>query len=170
MYRRLFPGSHPDVATGLTNVGRWLTERGDYDAAESMVLESLAIRRELLGDAHPRVAVSLTALARLYLLTGRVAEAESTSRDARLLLTDALSAEHWRSAWAGSIEGASLTKLGKFSKAEPLLLQSHKIIVADAGARPVHVESSRQYLADLYQAWGRPEEAARYSADTESGL
>ncbi len=164
MYRRLFPGSHPDVATGLTNVGRWLTDRGDYDTAESMFLESLAMRRELLGDDHPRVAVSLTALARLYLHTERVAEAEATSRDARLRLTDALSAEHWRTAWAGSIEGASLTQLGKFAQAEPLLLQSYKIIAANADVRPVHVESTLQFLADLYQAWGQPEQASQYLA------
>ena len=57
-----------------------------------------------------------------------------------------------------------MTKLGKFSKAEPLLLQSHKIIATDAGVRPVHVESSLQYLADLYQASGQPERASEYLA------
>ena len=62
MYQRLFPDGHPDVATGLTNVGRWLTDQGDYDNAESMLLESLEMRRQLLGDDHPRVAVTLTGL------------------------------------------------------------------------------------------------------------
>ena len=146
--------------------GHYLQARNSINRWERFLvkLESLEMRRELLGDSHPWVAVSLTALARLYLETGHFAEAEETSRDARLRLTETLSAEHWRTAWAGSIEGASLTQLGEFDNAEPLLLQSHKIIAAGTAARAVHVTSTVQFLADLYQAWGQPERASEYLA------
>ena len=170
MYRRLFPDGHPDVARSLANVGRWLIDQGSYVDAEPMLMESLEMRRQLLGAGHPEVAVSLTELARLYLNTGRFAEAESTSRDATSRLTDALSADHWRTAWALATHGASLTKLSRFAEAEPFLLESYKNLRSNAGARAVHVATARQYLVALYTAWGRPEQAARFSADTQSSL
>ena len=72
-------------------------------------------------------------------------------------------ADHWRTAWALSLEGASLSALDRFADAEPLLLQAYEILSSNAGARVSQVESALQYLADLYTAWGRPEDAARYS-------
>lgn len=38
------------------------------------------------------------------------------------------------------------------------------------GARSVHVETARRYLVELYSAWDRPEDAARYSAEVGPSL
>ena len=53
--------------------------------------------------------------------------------------------------------------LYRFADAEPLLLPAYKILSTSAGARVSQVDSALQYLVDLYTAWGRPEDAARYS-------
>ncbi|MEB3291352.1 MAG: CHAT domain-containing protein, partial [Leptolyngbya sp.] len=53
-----------------------LKAQGRYGEAEPLYQESLAIRRELLGDRHPNVATSLNNLALLYQAQGRYGEAE----------------------------------------------------------------------------------------------
>ena len=77
-------------------------------------------------------------------------------------LDKALGAEHWRTAWAHTLKGASLTKLKRYTEAEPLLTQSYKALSSGSGARPAQVDSALLYLTELYSAWGCPAEAARY--------
>jgi hypothetical protein len=55
-----------------------------------------------------------------------------------------------------------LAELLRLDEAEPLLLKSYEALRDNTGARPVHVETVRQYIVDLYTAWDRPQDAARY--------
>ena len=59
---------------------------------------------------------------------------------------------------------AALVELSNYDESESLLLESYELLRNNAGARPSLVATSRQYLVNLYSAWNRPEEAARYSA------
>ena len=162
MTRRLFPDGHPDVAYGLAGLGAWLTTEADYEVAESMLDESLEMRKSLLGDQHPQLAESMAHLARLYLETGRIEKARTFSHEAGDMFISTLSAGHWRVAWAGSVEGASLARLGEYEKAEQLLLESKARLEdgPDSGSRKVYIEITVGYLADLYQAWGKPDQAS----------
>jgi len=162
MYRRLFPNGHPDLAASLTNLARWLIDEKDHDEAESMLLESLAMQRKLLGNDHQRVAVTQTELGRLYLYTGRFADGAATSKEARLKLAQSLAPDHWRTAWAGVIEGACLTRLQKFGAAESLLTTGLAVIEGSPGAGALRVQATQRYLADLYASWGKPNRAAAY--------
>jgi hypothetical protein len=59
-------------------------------------------------------------------------------------------------------EGAALEKVGKYPEAERLLLAS-----LDGLAQapiPNLTDKGRERLLDLYTAWGRPTEAAKYRA------
>ncbi len=160
MYRRLFPEGHPDLAASLTNLSRWLIDEQDYDEAEAMLLESLAMQRNLLGDDHQRVAVTQTELARLYLSKGRFADGAATSKEARLKLAESLSPDHWRTAWAGVIEGASLTRLKKYAAAEPLLKAGLAVIETSPSAGVLRVQATQKYVAELYNSWDKPDRAA----------
>jgi hypothetical protein len=60
-------------------------------------------------------------------------------------------------------------QLARYAEAEPLLLQSYEELRGSTGARVVHVETARIYLQELYTAWGRPEDVARYSEEEEDG-
>ena len=51
-----------------------------------------------------------------------------------------------------------------------LLLESYEGLSSNPGARPIHIETARRYLVDLYTAWDRPKEVARYSEKAGSGL
>ena len=57
-------------------------------------------------------------------------------------------------------QGAALTKLGDYAKAEGLLLGSIKGL--EQAPIPNLGERGRERLVALYEAWGKPDEARRY--------
>jgi hypothetical protein len=67
-----------------------------------------------------------------------------------------------------SAEGAALTGLGRYDEAEPLLLDGLAILSEDPGALRVVLTNTRRRLADLYAAWGKKTEAAKYVAVLEN--
>lgn len=173
LYQRLFPGDHPEVATGLANIGGWLTMGGDHVAAEPMIRAGLDMRRRLYGDSHTDVAISEAALAHLYLETQRFEEAHKMADQARRTLSESLSPEHWRTAWATSIEGAALAGLSEYDDAEPMLLNGLKRLQSGpgSGSRHRYIQATEKYLSGLYRTWGKPQLAARYaSRETPEGV
>jgi hypothetical protein len=148
MYQRLFPGDHPDVATGLANVGGWLTIAGQLSDAEPMLADALAMRRRLYQDDHAEVALSEVGLAHLYLKTGRFAEARDLARDAREMLARTLAPDHWRTAWAASIEAAARWQLGERTAAEPVLRASLDRLRSGpgSGGRALYVRLAQEFL------------------------
>jgi serine/threonine protein kinase/Tfp pilus assembly protein PilF len=75
--------SQPEVEAELRNtLGDVYESLGEYQKAEAMSREALAIRRKLLGNEHPDVADSLNNLALALHAQGRLAEAETMYREA----------------------------------------------------------------------------------------
>ncbi len=99
-------------------------------------------------------------LGHLYLHRNRPAEAEAPLRDAlRIQQTlygsrDACTADGQRSL------GICLTALDRYAEAEPLLQAS--LAVFQDQQKPGPTRQSRQALARLYAAWGKPAQAAAY--------
>ncbi|MCK4934341.1 MAG: tetratricopeptide repeat protein, partial [Simkaniaceae bacterium] len=76
IYRELYEGPHPDVATSLNNSGDVLRSLGRYAEALERCEESLAMRRALFGEGpHPDVATSLNNSGLTLESLGRYAEA-----------------------------------------------------------------------------------------------
>ena len=86
------------------------------------------------------------------------------AEEAKLILTSSLSENHWRTAAAANAEGAALEGLQQYQKAELLLVDSYEILRTDAGAIPLFVTQAKRRLAELYEAWGKPDEARKYAA------
>ena len=122
------------------------------------------MNQRLLPADHPDIAITQSGLAVLELKTGRPEEALARAAAAREALAAAYGPEHWRTAWAQALQGAALAALGRFAEAEPLLVSAHEVLSQGTGARDTQVQSSTQYLVELYEAWDRPEDAARYEA------
>lgn len=170
MYRHLFPDGHPDLASSLSTLGSWLTNEGAYEEAEPLLKEGADMSTAMLGSDHVQTAVGLTSLAQLYLATGRPQQALETAASARQVLGTELPEDHWRTAWAASVQGASLAALDEFSEAEKMLLASFKTLEQGpgSGSRTVYIQLTAQYLADLYRDWGKPEQAEKILARQES--
>lgn len=94
--QRTLAGSQPDpgVALALHNLGALLADDGDYDAAETLYLESLAMRHRLFGERHPLIAGTLGNLALVRQSKGDLAGAEATYREALAVQRQTLGEVH----------------------------------------------------------------------------
>jgi tetratricopeptide (TPR) repeat protein len=95
MQRRI-NGSQPDpgLALVIDTLGALLVEAGDYDGAEKLYLEALAMRHRLLGEKHPRIAMTLANLARVRQSKGDLAGAEDEFRQALAMQQETLGEVH----------------------------------------------------------------------------
>ncbi|HEY4368345.1 MAG TPA: tetratricopeptide repeat protein [Steroidobacteraceae bacterium] len=163
-YRRALGNEHPSVARGMQNLGIWMMEGGDKVSAEPLLRDALDLRRKLLGPEHADVASSMTLLASLLIDTGRSEEALELASNARAIYLKALGPDHWRTATATSAEGAALAELQQYDKAEPLLVQGNMLLNSNEGAQRYYVMNSARWLAKLYRATGRSDQATKLLA------
>jgi CHAT domain-containing protein/Flp pilus assembly protein TadD len=161
------PGTAADVereeqlaeATRLNAQGIELHQAGDYKAAEPLFQESLALRREQLGDRHPDVAQSLNNLANLYYDQGRYGEAEPLHQESLALHREQLGDRHPHVATSFNNLAELYRDQGRYGEAEPLHQESLAIRREQLGDRHPHVAQSLNNLANLYYDQGRYGEA-----------
>ncbi len=160
--RRLKQGpEHPDVAGGETSLAYWLTATGEFAEARRLLADALAIRRKALGGEHPRVGATLATQANLFVAERRYQAALEAATESLRILRLNLPENHWQVAMAQNVQGAALVGLGRYAQAEKLLLAS----LPSLAGSPIHdlPQQGRARLAELYAAWGKPEESARFS-------
>lgn len=162
MRRKLLGDEHPLVAYTANNLSDVLARKGDYESAEVLCRESLAIRRAGLPTGHPTIAGSLLVLGRILLDKNDPAAAEPVIREAVDIVENKLPDGHPRTAAAKGWLGECLLALESFDEAERLLLESQALIEGSSNRDPSLGQASLNRLIDLYQAWGRPDEAASY--------
>ena len=158
--RRKLGSEHPDVARSAALLAYWLIEAGSFGEAGQLIDEALAIRRKVMGDESADVAATYTLRANLLLAERRFDEALKVATEARRILALSLPDDHWRVAMAKNTQGAALTGLGSYKEAEPLLVGSLNDL--DGSPVPDLPARGRARLVELYTAWGRPNEAAKY--------
>ena len=71
-------------------------DQGEYEKAERLFLEVLAIREQILGGNHPRTTTSLHNLALLYYNQGKLEQAEPLFLRALTLREQLFGREHPR--------------------------------------------------------------------------
>ncbi len=129
-----------------------------------MFHQSLALSRSIHGDKHPNSAYSMLGLGEVLLSMKRPGEAEAIIREAVAIRQESLPADHPLTAEAGSLLGASLVAQSRFAEAEPVLIASYETLSERYGNSHRATTATAQRLVDLYESWGRPDEARRYHA------
>ena len=71
---------------------------------------------------------------------------------------------HWYIGFFLGKYGHLLYHLKRYDEAEVALLESHEILVAAFGASNSRSMRVGRLLADLYESWGKPDEAAQWRA------
>jgi serine/threonine-protein kinase len=160
--RKRVGGDHLNVVHLLTNLAGMLQEKGDLAAAEDAARESIAVGRRSLGNLHPVVGSALVRLGSVLIDTGRSEDAEAMIREALDIYRASLSEDHWRQAEARSLLGHGLAAMGRFSEGEPMVLEGYEGLRAGRGESHRATTAALGRVVGLYEAWGRPEEAARY--------
>ena len=164
LLRKLFGEEYPWLASTMQHLGTLYRDKGDYEKAGALYRQALAMWRKLLGDKHPVVGASLHELAVLLYLEGKYDEAEKTERQAIDTYQKSLEPEHWRIQRCRSNLGASLVKLKRYREAEEQLLAGYAGLKAGRGAQHAETQKAVSHLIELYEAWGKPEQAKPYQA------
>jgi non-specific serine/threonine protein kinase/serine/threonine-protein kinase len=164
MNRRLLGEEHLEVATTMNNLALLLRDKRQYDEAEQLFRKALAMDRKILGESHPTVAAFVNNLAALLQRKGDYAGAESMYRQAIELNRKVFPEDHWEIATIKSLLGGCLSAAGRYGEAEPLLLESHPIIRSSFGDSHNRTLVAVRRIVDLYNAWGKPRQAAHYAA------
>ena len=160
--RTAFGAKSPQVAAQLLNVAFMREQRGDTSGALPPLRESLAISAGIRPPADPTVIATQRWLAHDLCVTGSAGEGDSVIRAAVAALpADSTQVMTHR---VRSVAGLCLVKQRRFADAEPLLLRAEAglgSLPAAAGAERFRVLVAG-WLAELYQLWGKPAEAAAW--------
>ena len=135
--------------------------------AETAAAEALAGRRHALGSDHPATVASIADVALADISEGKFVQGETLAREVlefyRKKAPD--DPERFR---AESLLGASWAGQKKYSEAEPLLLEGYNGMLERknrmSAPDQVEREQAREFLVQLYRAWGKTAKAAEWRA------
>jgi tetratricopeptide (TPR) repeat protein len=162
--RRVLGDEHRQTLGSMHNLACSLLYQGRYPDAEELFRKTLEVRRRVLGERHPDVAETLSNLAELMERIRRWSEAEAYCREADSIWTSQLDAGHPLRQGNKNLLGGILAGQGRFSEAEPMLLESYKALRGAGGLSP----AEKNYLVGrwirLYEDWDTAEPGKGYDA------
>ena len=160
--RKLVSETHPFISTVLCFQANLLYRKGDYTNAEKTVRKSIELFHRAGAEAHQHYATALTTLGLILNRTGRTVEAESTLREALNVRTRFFPTGHYKTALTRGALGECLTTQKRYAEAEEPLLTSFQDLKSTQGEQNPRTAEALQRLAALYEAWSKPDQAARY--------
>jgi eukaryotic-like serine/threonine-protein kinase len=155
--------SHPYVGHDMSNLADLLYARGQFDEAERLYRQAIDIYKTTLPDNHQYVAAALTGLGRIFAEGGDTFRVSALIERAVSIWRKELPEDHWQIARSRAVLGKSMLQQGKFAEAEPILLQNYAILEKQRGTNDPGTRQVRAWLAQLYEHWGKPNDAARYA-------
>jgi serine/threonine-protein kinase len=161
---RIHGPDHAQTLTMMNNLaGRW-RDHGNYAKAEPLYREVLRRRQAAYPADSMARAYVLHGLGWSMTELGRPEEAESLLRESlNLIVARGFGSDHVLYHMARSTLGRSLAAQGRYAEAEPLLLESYEW-TAENQPDPAFIPFMLERLIALYDAWGRPTEAAEFRA------
>ena len=166
---RVYGPDHPRVANVLNELATVALRQGDLDGAEAHYRRAVDVYRAAYDDDHYLLAVGLSNLATVQFRAGNHGGAERTMREALARSTRALGADHVNTAQARIKLGTVLADVGRHAEAEALLLAGYRTLRGQTDPADPWLETAREELAAVYDALGRPAQAARYRATRSTG-
>ena len=162
IYREVLGDDHRQTNIARLNAARAQVMLGNLPLAESEFRTVLEVRRRTLDPTNASIGITLDALADALNAQRRYTEAERYVREALEIYRSSVGTTHWRYAGSQRTLGASLTGQQRFADAETVLLESYEGLRKSRGDDNRTTLLARTRLAELYDAWGRPDQAAQY--------
>ena len=160
--RALLRENHPEIASSLNNLGLVLIRQGDLSDARTMLQEAIGIRELELGTHHASTGVAYANLALALRDQGLYSDALTHYDQAIAIAVTAVGDDHLMTAVFRLNRGSVLTRMGRYSDAEPVLLGAYRAITDLLGEHHRRATDGRRYLIELYDAWDRPVDVARW--------
>ena len=169
---------HPSLRwVGLQLLDGYVQAKESAEAT-TLVQELLAPVRQALSQDSPELAERLARFGVVLLQVNAFADAESLLREC-LTIREKAAPDDWRTHSSMSMLGGALlgqakhlqatdaaAATAKLAEAEPLLVQGYEGMQQREAAIPpegkIRLTEALQRLVDLYTAWGKPEEVAKW--------
>jgi tetratricopeptide (TPR) repeat protein len=156
----------PDTLAAMEQFADGYFAAGRPDLGLPLAREAVAGHRRRLSGKPVELATTLALAGSNLLRQGQPKAAEPILRECLALREKHLRPTNWAVANARSMLGAALAGQKRYEEAEPLLVAGYDGMTAPwAELIPPargNVELAAQRLVDLYTAWGKPEEAAKW--------
>jgi len=165
--RRMLGDEHPNTLHAMHNLAAALSDDGRSSEAESLHRETMKARRRVLGDHHPFTLASMDIVAGMLDARGEMIEAESLYTQVLKARRRSLGEEHPQTLSAMYKLALALQKQGKLEEAEPLASKYYERSDAAFEASHTHTQNALMLLVKLYEAWGKPGQAAEWQASLE---
>jgi tetratricopeptide (TPR) repeat protein len=137
---------------------------GDTPTRKPMINATLEIYRAASGPQYVNYPTALMVQGMIYSQIGRTAEAEQLLREAVRIRTENMPETYFLRATANGALGEFLTAQSRFSDAEPFPVASYESLKKSQTENSPRLRRALQRLANLYETWHKPEQAAPYRA------
>lgn len=158
-HRRLAPGKQNE-ARALNNLALAYMNNDRLGDAELYFAEALELFVDLLGEEHPSTLVPMGNLARALEKQGDFELAEPLFERALELNRELNGNDHRGTLIVMQYRADMDRHRGRLAAAESTLLELHGLAVQRYGSSFPGALRSREALIELYEAWGKPAEAA----------
>ncbi|MDX1640458.1 MAG: serine/threonine-protein kinase [Balneolaceae bacterium] len=156
---------HPQIATAYYEIAEVHRAMLKMDIAKDYYNKALKLRQKILAPDHPDLATSYFGLGMTLLENEQPDSAWTHIYQAVNIWEDSLPEGHWHTATGYGSLGVVLMDKGDYQGAEPYLLKSYTQLKDQLDDSSSYVKKARQYLAELYEAWEKPEQAAMYKTE-----
>jgi len=164
IYRKLYTSANLQLGDNLRLQALAFYSAGKYFEAEARIDETLKIYRAATSQQFINYATALMVQGLVYSQTSRIEDAEKLLREAVRIRSENMPETHFLRATANGALGEFLTAQQRFPEAEPFLVASYESLKKSQAANSPRTSRARQRLANLYEAWNKPEQAAPYRA------
>ncbi len=141
IWRRVRPADHPDIAMGLTSLGRVHADRREPELAERYYSESHEMLRRAFGEHHPELATGLTNLGSVHEQRGDYQRALEHHRRALAILEPVLGPEHYDV--AGVLTNIAVCEQNLGNRDEAEAIDRRVLAIMETQRGPDHVEVGR---------------------------
>jgi eukaryotic-like serine/threonine-protein kinase len=162
LYARTLGEGHLFTRIVQGNVADMRRRLGRLEEAEALYRRIIPQQEAAAGTTDLSLAAMRTGLANTLLDQGRPAEAEPLLRQALGVRRGVLPETHDQRLLTLGLLGRALLGLERYAEAEEALLEYHEVVQDDRGPDAPVTRWARERLAELYEAWGRPEQSDRY--------
>ncbi|MFM9995377.1 MAG: tetratricopeptide repeat protein [Phycisphaerales bacterium] len=164
---RVLSPEHRKTLASVNNLAMLLLARDKPADAEPLLRRAAESLRVSLGPTHPNFLIVRSNLAESIERQGRLDDALPIHRETLEAGRTAYPPGHWRIAELEAELGRCLVSAESYPEAEPLLLGAYARLRESLGERNARAERVTTQVVRLYEAWGRPEEAAKFRPSEE---
>lgn len=154
---------HPTTIGTLNSYAAIFYEQGNYPEAERLLREVVAGCYDAYGPTGFRTLQFETNLVSILAEQGKAEEALELAESVVERVDDAAPPGHWFRSGARKTHANALIAAGEYEAAEPLLTGCFDAYVEQFGTDNWRTTEVANNLVNLYQKWGRQDEANRWA-------